>query len=211
MDLVPIISFILLGGRCRYCRKTICPSYLLIEAAVGTLFLLAALNLTGMAGELDWRLLSRLLLDWYLIAVFVLVFVYDLRYMLILPSVVLPAAVVAFVGNIVLGFGWSSLVLGMALTAGFFYLQLILSRGRWIGGGDVYLGLLIGAALGWSSSLLALFLSYVSGAFIGLALIASRRMNLKSQVPFGTFLSAAAILSLLYGDRILSWYLSLTL
>ncbi len=211
VDLVPIVSYILLGGRCRYCRKTISPSYLLIEVAVGTLFLLSALNLIGMGGELDGRLLSRLLLDWYLIAVFVLVFVYDLRYMLILPSVVLPAAALVFIGNLALGYSWSSLVLGLALTAGFFYLQLVLSRGRWIGGGDVYLGLLMGAALGWSSSLLALFLAYVSGAVVGLGMIAAKRLNLKSQVPFGTFLSAAAIVSLLYGDRILSWYLGLAL
>lgn len=210
-DLVPIISYLLLGARCRYCRKPIHPSYILIEASTGTLFLLTAINLIGITGSLDGRLLSRLLLDWYLIAVFVLIFVYDLRYMLILPSVALPAAAVAMVGNVVLGFSPGSLVLGVAITAGFFYLQLVLSRGRWIGGGDVYLGVLMGAALGWSSSLLALFLAYVSGALIGLILIASKRLNLKSQVPFGTFLSAGAVISLLYGDRILSWYLGLSL
>ena len=211
MDLVPIFSYILLGGRCRYCRKPICPSYLVIETFAGILFLLAALNLGGLSGEFDGLLLPRLLLDWYLIAVFMLVFVYDLRYMLILPSVTLSAAAVAFVGNAALGYGWFSLLSGAALTAGFFYLQLALSRGRWIGGCDVYLGLLMGAALGWQSALLALFLAYVSGAFVGVALIASGRKNLKSQLPFGTFLSAAAVVSLLYGERILAWYFGLML
>lgn len=211
VDLVPIFSYLFLGGSCRYCRKAISPAYLAVETVMGVLFLLAALRLEPVAADLYGRLLPRLLLDWYLIAVLVLVFVYDLRYMLILPSVTLPAAAVAFLGNLALGYGWWSLLLGVLIAAGFFYLQLVLSRGRWIGGGDVYLGVLLGAALGWNLTLLTLFLAYVSGACLGVLLIVSKRKTLKSQVPFGTFLAGAAIVSLLYGDGIISWYLNLAI
>lgn len=208
-DLVPIVSYLLLGGKCRYCRKPICPSYLLVEVAAGTLFLLAALQVTSEQVILGTAWLPQLLLFWYFIAVLILVFVYDLRYMLILPSVTLPAAAVAFVGNLALGRSWWSLLLGGAVGAGFFYLQLVLSRGEWIGGGDVYLGLLLGMILGWPLVLVALFLAYVSGAAVGLVLLASKKKTIKSQLAFGTFLSAATVMSMLYGNRILLWYLGI--
>jgi len=209
VDLVPIVSFLLLGGKCRYCRKPICPSYLLVEIAAGTLFLLAAIQTAADRDILGPAFMPQMLLYWYFIAVLILVFVYDLRYMLILPSVTVPAAVVALAGNLALGRSWWSLVLGCAIGAGFFYLQLVLSRGKWIGGGDVYLGFLLGAMLGWPLVLVALFLAYVSGAAVGLILLTAKKKTLKSQLAFGTFLSAAAVVSLLYGNRIILWYLGI--
>ncbi len=212
VDLVPIVSYLLLGGKCRYCKKTISPSYLAVELTMGALFLLAALSVLPAGIPVDLSLaLPRLLLYWYLIGVFVLVFVFDLRYMMILRSVTLPAAALAALANLALGMNIFALILAAAVGCGFFYLQLVLSKGRWIGGGDVWLGLLMGAALGWPGVLVALFLAYVSGAVFGLALLAMRKKTLQSQLPFGTFLSAAAVLTLLYGERIVAWYLGLVL
>lgn len=207
-DLVPIVSYIFLCGRCRYCRKTISPHYPAVEAVTGLLFLLAALRVAG-AGDLPAALLPQLLLSWYLLAVLVLVFVYDLKYMLVLRTLTLTAAVIAFLGSFALGGGWLSPLVGAAVGGGFFWLQHAVSRGRWVGGGDLYLGILVGAMVGWPLVLLALFLAYVSGAIVGVGLIAFRRKTLKSQVPFGTFLAVAAAVTLLYGNRILFWYLSL--
>ena len=207
VDLVPLFSYLLLGGKCRYCRRAISPSYILVETATGLLFLLAALRWLPAEGAASGLVLARLLLDWYFLAVLVIVFVFDLRYMMILPAVVLPAAVIAFLGNLALGQSWLALLLGAAIGGGFFYAQLVLSRGQWIGGGDIYLGLLLGAMLGWSSLLVTLFLAYVSGAIVGVGLLLAKRKTMKSQIPFGTFLAAAAAVTLLYGDRLLLWYL----
>jgi prepilin signal peptidase PulO-like enzyme (type II secretory pathway) len=207
-DLVPLLSFALLFGKCRYCRRAISPAYPAIEAAVGALFLLFAIRAMD-GGALSGAALARMLLDWYLAAVLVLVFVYDLRHMLILPSVTLPAAAIAFAGNVALGAHPATLAAGAAIAAGFFYFQHAVSRGRWIGGGDVHLGILMGAALGWKLALVALFIAYVSGAVFGSALILSGKTTMKGQVPFGTFLAAATLFAMLYGDRLLGWYLGM--
>ena len=208
LDLVPIISYALLGGRCRYCRKGISPVYPLVEAATGLYFLAAAGTVLPAAASRP-EALAWLLLYWYVGAVLVIVFVYDLRYMLIPHRVVLSAAALAFIANLALGVGFWSLVFGCALVAGFFYLQLVLSKGKWIGGGDVYLGLLMGAALGWPSAVTALFLAYVSGAVFGSVLMLAKNKSWRSQLPFGTFLTVATAVALLWGDRILAWYLGL--
>ncbi|MFH1046669.1 MAG: prepilin peptidase [Patescibacteria group bacterium] len=210
VDLMPIVSFLLLRGRCRYCSVKISCSYVIVEMTVGLLFLLAALSLIG-TGTLDIPVMSlaRLLLVWYLIAIFAIVFVFDLKYMLILRSVTFPAAIIALAGNIALGMDFWRPLAGMAVCAGFFHLQYVLSRGKWIGGGDVQLGLLMGAALGFPGVLVAMLLAYVSGALVGVGLLAGKKKGWKSELPFGTFLAAASVLVLLYGDSIVRWYFSL--
>ena len=82
------------------------------------------------------------------------------------------------------------------------------SKGRWIGGGDIRLGLLMGVALGWPQVILAIFMAYVIGSIVGLGLIAFGKKQWGSEVPLGTFLSTAAIITMLWGKEILAWYLS---
>ena len=204
VDLIPLLSYLLLRGRCRSCSVRISPSYFLVEAATGLLFMLSVQALS--VGHLDWL---RLLLSWFVVSVLSIVFVFDLRYMLIPRSVVLPAFVLVLAVNLLLGMSALSMVLGIAVTAGFFWLQRLLSHGRWIGGGDVQLGLLMGAALGFPNALVALFLAYVVGAAVGVALLTARRGTWRSEIPFGTFLSAATVVALLYGDRLVGWYFNL--
>lgn len=209
-DLVPVMSFFFLRGRCRYCREVISSSYVVIELAVGALFLAAAKAVLPVGPTvIATAALARMLLDWYLLSTFVVVFVFDLRYMLILRSVTLPAAVIAAAANLALGMPPLSLIAGLLAGGGVFYLQYAASRGRWVGGGDVQLGLLMGAALGLGGALAAILAAYVAGAFYGAALLASGKKGWKSQIPFGTFLSASAAVMLLYGDRIVGWYLGL--
>jgi len=206
LDLVPILSYLVLGGRCRHCRKAIGSQYLWIELFVATAFLLAArVWQPGIAvGGLP-----RLLLAWYAIAILTIVFVYDLRYFLVLRSVTVPAAVIFAFANLLLGFHWSFVLAGMIVAGGFFWLQYKLSKGQWVGGGDMYVGFLMGAILGWPMVLVALLMAYVSGAIVGLALLAAKRKHLKSQLPFGPFLAAATLVVMLYGQRIIDWYLGI--
>ncbi len=208
VDLVPIASWLALRGRCRYCRTPIDSSYLAVELATGALFALAAWRVLP-AASFDGRTLASLLLDWFVLGTLIVVFVYDLRYMLIPRRLTLPAAAIAFAANAALGRSATGLLAGIAIGAGFFWLQYAISRGRWIGGGDIGLGALIGAALGAQGTLLTLFLAYVVGAIVGVALLASRAKSWRSEVPFGTFLSAAAAVALLFGDPIVDWYLHL--
>lgn len=206
-DLVPILSYLLLRGRCRYCRMGICPSYLIVEAVTGLIFLLFAMQ--AFSGGIETDQLARLLLNWYVTAVMVIVFVYDQKYMLIPRSVTLPAVILAFFGNLALGTDVLHLIMGVLIGGGFFWLQRVLSKGRWVGGGDVHLGLAMGAALSFPLILVALFMAYVVGAVVSVGLLTLGNKAWKSEIPFGTFLSAACVVTLLYGSQILGWYLGL--
>ena len=119
----------------------------------------------------------------------------------------IPAAIFAFIANILLGMDWKSLIFGGIIGGGIFLAQFLLSRGKWIGGGDIRLGAVMGLMLGWQMVLLALFLSYTIGAAISIILVALKYKKFSSKVPFGAFLSSATILVLLYGDKLLGWYL----
>ena len=177
----------------------------MVEIALGAAFAIAA----GVeAGGGSWTRveLIRLLRDWYALAILTIVFIYDWRYYLILPKVTLPATALLLAANFAIGLSWPSLLGGLAVGVGFFGLQFVLSRGRWIGAGDIYLGALLGALLGFQRIWVALFLAYVGGAVVGVALLALKRKGWRSELPFGTFLSVAAAASLLFGDRLLAWY-----
>jgi prepilin signal peptidase PulO-like enzyme (type II secretory pathway) len=209
-DLIPLLSWLLLRGRCRYCEKEIGAHYPAVELAMGALFLAAAWASIGDFGYvLGGDAFVMLLLRWYLCAVLLIVFVFDLRYMLILRKVTVPATVIAAVANLALGTPAVSLLLGMALGWGFFMAQILVSKGRWVGGGDAWLGLLMGAALGWPMVGVALFIAYIAGALVGSVLLVLKKAEMQSQLPFGTFLAASTVLTMLAGDRILGWYLTL--
>ena len=102
------------------------------------------------------------------------------------------------------------LLLAALFLAGFFGLQFLVSRGKWIGGGDIHFGALIGLMIGWPASLAALALAYLLGGVVGVYLLLAKKKTLKSQMPLGTFLSVGAIAALLWGEVIISWYLNLT-
>ncbi|MEY4722717.1 MAG: hypothetical protein RLZZ324_230 [Candidatus Parcubacteria bacterium] len=221
-DLIPVASWLLLGGKCRYCRKEIGVGYLVIELVTGALFVLAAqvafgagepggIALIGSAsdGALSGRAIAALLLHWYFLAIMVVVFTFDLRHMLILRSVTMPATLVALAANLALGRSPMDLAIGVAVGAGIFWVQYALSKGRWIGGGDIHLGALMGAMLGWKLALAAVFMAYMVGAAYGIAVLLMRKKEWKSEIPFGTFLSVSTGLMLLYGERIVTWYFGL--
>lgn len=214
-DLVPVFSYVMLGGKCRYCRKGIHPSYVIVELAVAVLFTVAAaVTLRGGLFGADLftgMQVARLLERWYAVAVLTVIFVFDLRYMLIPRSVTLPATLLLAAAELALGASPWSVLGGAAAGGGFFLLQHVVSGGKWIGGGDIHLGALMGVLLGWPLVLVALFLAYVSGAVVGVAMLARKRVGWNGQIPFGTFLSAAAVVTMLWGERILHWYLRLTI
>ncbi|MGE5392919.1 MAG: prepilin peptidase [Candidatus Saccharibacteria bacterium] len=210
LDLIPVASFLFLRGRCRYCRAKLSPQYPIVELVTGVVF-----GLIGFRFGLGLPGLSAAVLSGF----FIVVAVYDFKHLLILDKVVLPGAVVALLFNVATDLSGScaswwqcrtiSGLIGAAIIAGFFLLQHLISKGRWIGFGDVKYGLMLGLSAGMGGSLVLLFVAYLAGAFAGLSLIAFGRKQLSSRLPFGTFLSLSAIITLLWGGPILSWYLAL--
>jgi len=94
------------------------------------------------------------------------------------------------------------------LASAFFLIIVILSRGKWMGIGDIKLAFLIGLILGWPKILPALFLAFLIGAIIGIGLIVAGKKTLKSEVPFGPFLVTGTFLALFWGEKLINYYLN---
>ena len=204
-ELVPLVSFMVLRGKCRSCKKAISWQYPAVEFSTMALFLTAYWLRGGDAGVLGGTTLL-MLRDWLFIAALTVVFVVDLLDMVVFDSVVLPMAAIAFLLNVAVGMPWQGLLLASAIGAGFFLLQYLISRGRWVGGGDVRIGAMMGAMLGVPGVVLALFVSYVAGALVALGLLASGKARWSGQMAFGTFLSIGTLVALFFGTSIMAWY-----
>lgn len=207
-DLIPLVSFAALRGRCRSCKKSISWQYPLIEASTLLLFLAAFFLHGGDSGVLSGQS-PAILRDWLFIAALTVIFVIDLLDMTVFDSVTLPMIALAFIFNLALGMNPLNLLMAAAVGGGFFLLQYVISRGRWIGGGDIRIGAMLGMMLGFPGVILALFLAYVGGAITALGLLAAGRARWSGQMAFGTFLSVAAVATMFFGPGVLAWYASL--
>jgi len=206
-DLIPLFSFIFLKAKCRYCKAKISWQYPLVELATGILFIIGYYHFL-----LGNNLITQL--PYYLVYLIftcflIVIFVYDFKYYLILDKVSLTAFALAMVLNIYLGKSWQGLLLASLVVGGFFLFQFLISKGTWIGGGDIRLGLVMGAMLGWPHVLAALFLAYILGAVVGLILLIVKIKGWKSQLPFGTFLTPATLIVYLWGNNLINWYFNL--
>lgn len=203
-DLIPVLSFIILKGKCRYCQQKISWQYPLVELFTGALFVLISYIL-GLGFDLTFGF-------WILISCFlIIIFVYDLKHFIIPDKVIYPAIAVTFLYNLILNSKFSILnSLIAALGAAIFFLIIVLiSQGKWMGLGDVKLAFLMGLFLSFPNVLVALFLAFLIGAIIGVGLILAKRKTLKSEVPFGPFLVIGTFIALFWGERITQWYLDL--
>jgi prepilin signal peptidase PulO-like enzyme (type II secretory pathway) len=216
-DNVPILSFLALRGRCRACAQGISWQYPAVEISTALLFAAVYFFATSSLppDSLYWAFgdpyfIVRLVRDLFIVFIFTVVFVYDLRWYLVSDKAVLPAALLLFLLNLYLGFPWWKILLAAMIGGLFFLAQLLISKGKWIGGGDVRLGLLIGAAFGRLDYLaLTLMLAYMVGSVVGITLLLAKKKQWGSELPLGVFLAIASIISLLFGDSIITWYLTL--
>ena len=135
------------------------------------------------------------------------IFLTDALFYLIPDVLTIPAIGVILVFQIVRGADLKNLAIAALIAGGFFLFQYIISSGRWIGSGDIRLGILLGVSLGIAKTLVALFIAYVGGALIALLLIAFKQKELSSKIPFGVFLTVATFVSLIFGDQISNTYL----
>jgi len=200
IDLIPVVSFLFLRGKCRYCGKPIPRSCLWIEIITALVFLTVG-YFTGVG--------NILLLFWQLLFSSVLVFIaaYDSLYGEIPDEVSLPAIVIALLGSF-LSFtpSFTSSLLGFAIGALPFFAIFFFSRGKWMGGGDSRLGGLLGILLGWQQLLIAIFLAASCGSIVGLLLIAQNKKQLTSRIPFGPYLAVGGFFTMLFGNALWNWY-----
>jgi leader peptidase (prepilin peptidase) / N-methyltransferase len=204
-DNIPVVSWLLLGRRCRSCRQPISPRYPSVEALTAAIFAATALRFGW-----DWSLPAFLVL---LSGLEALAFT-DLEHLLLPVRIVYPVlvAVACLLVLAAVGTGQWHRLLVAAICAvasfGFFFLINFLNP-RWLAFGDVRLSFLIGLGLGWLGVgyvLLGFFLANLLGAAVGFALIATKRMDRKSQIPFGVFLALGAATTVFAGAPILHWY-----
>lgn len=204
-ELIPVVSFFVLKGKCRGCGKSISWQYPLVELAM-MVFLLLSYWVHGGAGAVfgpDWLFFVR---DAVFVSALIVIFVIDYQDMVVFDSVTLPMVVIAGAFNIFLGASILNLLLAILVGAGFFLFQYVVSKGRWIGGGDIRIGAMMGAMVGFPGVVAVLLISYVIGAFYAIGLIILKKTTWKSQLAFGTFLTVATSIVLFFGDQIWNWY-----
>jgi len=199
LDLIPVFSFILLKGKCRYCKKRISIQYVLVEILTGILFLLTYLYLNNI---IFWL---------FIISIFTIIFIVDLKTFIIPDKILIPTIlislfyVVLFQGDIV------NRLIGAGIWFLFFLTINVFSKGKWMGFGDVKLAILLGFLVSWPNILVAMFLSFFLGAIIGIGLILVKNEGMKTEVPFAPFLITGTIIAVFLGDVLINWYLSLIL
>lgn len=210
-DLLPVISWISLGGKCRYCKKPISWQYPLVELLTAGLFVLSYMFWPLALGS---TLSVQFGLWLMLLTGFVALAVYDLRWMILPDRIVFPMQAIAalFLLSVFIASGgdWQVLggpVAGILSSAGVFYVLFQLSDGKWIGGGDVKLAVVIGLVVGGAAeALLMLFIASVFGSLVGIPLLVQGKVKAKSKMPFGPFLIVATIITVLFGSDLLAWY-----
>lgn len=199
-DNVPVLSFLMLRGKCRSCKAAISWRYPMIEMLTAFLF---------------WCVVTRFSVTWaaaaYLIltAMLIVISLIDFDFMIIPDVISLPGILLGLAASFVIPRDFSDALLGMLLGGG-----MIWSVGMFgervfkkeaMGGGDVKLMAMVGAFLGWKLVLIAIFFASVIGAAVG---VAFKLATGKEYIPFGPFLSIGALCALFFGENLMIWYLT---
>jgi leader peptidase (prepilin peptidase)/N-methyltransferase len=204
LDNIPVVSYALLGGRCRKCRTRISSRYPIVELITMVLFLVHGL-VFGWTPLLAVRLLFA--------CAMVVLFAIDLEHQILPDVITLPGIVVGWTCSAFLPPGLSSALPGSLVGGGVLFaigeLWFRLRKIEAMGFGDVKMLAMVGAFLGLKLVILTFVLSSFVGGVVGAVLIMSGRGSLASKVPFGTFLALAALVASLWGNGIADWYLGL--
>lgn len=195
-ELIPIFSFLFLRGHCRRCRKKISAHHFTAELSLASLFALAVLFPVEVGSQhVLWTL-----------AIFIVLFLlwlFDV-YIGVVPDIISGPAIIGIVTyHVVNGADILGLVCAALVGGAVFLLQYLISRGRWVGAGDIRLGVLAGIIVGWPHIVTVLFIAYVGGAIVALVLLATKRIALKDRVPMGAFLLPAILLVMWFGETFL--------
>jgi leader peptidase (prepilin peptidase)/N-methyltransferase len=200
-----LISYLLLRGRCRHCKKSISPQYPLIEGitAIGSLLLF-----------LKYGLSLSYLFYFSFVAALIVITVIDLYHQIIPDVISIPGIGVGLLGALIIPhITFFNSLMGILLGGGSLFvvatLYQWLFKREGMGGGDVKLLAMIGAFLGWESVILTILFSSLIGSITGIIIIALKGKNFRYAIPFGPFLSLGAVTALFYGREIIKWYIFL--
>lgn len=212
IDLVPVLSWLSLGGKCRYCRKKIAWQYPLVELTTALLFLVSYVFWPYKVEGLEAVSFGLWLV---LLVGFMALVIYDLRWMLLPNKIVFPMYAIGVLFVLTRTVAATSLqpllssLIGVAVGGGIFYVLFQVSRGTWIGGGDVKLGFLLGGLVGGPiPAALMLFGASLLGTIIAVPLLLMGKARRDTRIPFGPFLIGAAIIVQLWGLDLTDWYVS---
>ena len=211
LDLLPVLSWLTLRGKCRYCKHKISIQYPLIEIVTSVLFL---------GSYLLWPELITghnivIFILWLVLLIgLIALALYDIKWMILPTKIIyflyIPALLIMIINVL---FTKNSLVLlliyfiSSLIGGGIFYLLFYISKGKWIGGGDVRLGFLLGLlATTPSRSFLLIFLASVIGTIVSIGLLTRGKMKRNSLIPFGPFLIAGLVIVQFAGSDIIQWY-----
>lgn len=209
-DLIPLLSFLLLRGRCRYCKARISVQYPLVELSTGILFSLVFLTKSQLILSGDFVQVFNLFFYLYLISSLIVIFLIDLRHKLIPDIIIVPLSLVGLLWLVLINPSQTAqnVAAGLGVVA-FFLLIFIVTKGKGLGLGDVKFSFLMGLILGVSGTIVALYLAFLTGGAIGLILILWKKKNLKTALPFGPFLVSGFLISLFFSSPIIVFFLSL--
>ncbi len=221
-ELIPLMSFILQAGKCRKCNKKISWQYPLVELATGILFALVFKFVVPGGMITNGQLLIPILFWLFVVSCLVVIFVYDLKHYIIPDEIIYPAIIIAFIYQLqysIFNFQFSINFqfpffnyLATGLIAGLLFLIIVLiSKGKWMGMGDVKLAVFMGLILGWPNIFVGIFLAFLVGAFISLILILLNKKGLRSEIPFAPFLTGATVIAIFWGEVLITWYFNLLL
>lgn len=211
-DLLPVISWLSLRGACRYCRKPISWQYPLVELLTAALFVVSfvcwpteLLTAEAVSSFVIW--LSALV-------GLVALIIYDARWMLLPNRIVFPLLGLAVIDVLIRTLSSveplktvGAALGGLLVAGGIFYVLFQISDGKWIGGGDVKLGFVLGLLLGEPVlAFMMLFFASLLGLVAALLTVISRNATFQAKIPFGPFLIIATIATKLFGPSLWSWY-----
>ncbi|OGJ49771.1 hypothetical protein A2229_01525 [Candidatus Peregrinibacteria bacterium RIFOXYA2_FULL_33_7] len=209
LDLIPVFSYLFLRGKCHYCRKKISIRYPIVELSTAAV-------LTSFAYKFLILNYEPLIFAFYVIFGLALIFTffYDLFYLEISDLILIPAFLLAF------GLSFyknelipdpKSAIIGALIPVIFFLIQIIISKGKWVGGGDLRIGAFMGAMLGWQKTSVALILSYLIGSVVAIVILSLKKANMKTEIPFGPFLVLSTLICVLWGQEIIDFYIKLVM
>lgn len=204
-DNIPILSYILLKGRCRHCRTGISIRYPLVELLGGLL---------ALAAYLKFGLTIEALIYYVFFAALVVVTFIDLDHRIIPDIITLPGIPIFFAAGFALpNISYSESLLGILIGGGSLFLvawtYTLITKKEGMGGGDIKLLAMIGAIVGWKGVLFTIFVASLVGTLAGLIVMLQSRKGMKLAVPFGPFLSIGGITYIFFGSSLITWYFNL--
>lgn len=197
-DLIPIVSYLILGGKCRNCKSPISKRYPIIESLTGISYVLV---------YLVFGLTYQTLIGIILASILIIITMIDIDTLEILDRFQIMLLVLALGNLFVTPLPFVDHLIGFFSISILFYIIAYISGG--IGGGDIKLIAIAGLLLGYKATLVAFFIASILGGSVAIYLLATKQKERKSMIAFGPYLCIGIYFAYLYGNQIFSWYLSL--